>query len=305
MANRMLPTELLGLIKAAQRQSLNRPWRLASSYLRSNAPMSRPFSTTLHHQQASETPFSSSVSTNEVSHFSKLAASWWDPHGPSRLLHLMNPLRHDFIQTCLHSDPSSPQKDLNYLDIGCGGGIFATSAARLPSTTTVTAIDPTPEVIAVAKTKQRTDPVLLPPKLSYLQCSVEELASTNFQPVDILTVFEVLEHVSSPSHFLSMCIPLVKPGGWIIGSTIARSPLSFITTKLIAEAPIIGVVPRGTHDWNKYINPEELREWCAGQPSLGQVLTKGVIYLPALGWKFVNGSENYGNYFVGVQKLDE
>jgi polyprenyldihydroxybenzoate methyltransferase / 3-demethylubiquinol 3-O-methyltransferase len=217
----------------------------------------------------------------------------------------MNPLRHDFIQTCLQSDPSSPEKDLTYLDIGCGGGIFATSAARLPSTTTVTAIDPTPEVIAVAKTKQRTDPALSPPKLSYLQCSVEELASTDFQPVDILTVFEVLEHVSSPSHFLSMCIPLVKPGGWIIGSTIARSPLSFITTKLIAEAPIIGVVPRGTHDWNKYINPEELREWCDGQPSLGQVQTQGVIYVPALGWKFVKGSESYGNYFIGVQKLDE
>lgn len=305
MANRMLPTELLGLIKAAQRQSLNRPWRLASGYLQSSAPMSRPFSTTLHLRQTSETSFSSSVSANEVSHFSKLAASWWDPHGPSRLLHLMNPLRHDFIQICLQSNASNLKQNLTYLDIGCGGGIFATSVARLPSTTTVTAIDPTPEVIAVAKAKQRTDPELSPPKLTYRQCSIEELSSTDFQPVDILTVFEVLEHVSSPSQFLSMCIPLVKPGGWIIGSTIARSPLSFITTKLIAEAPIIGVVPKGTHDWNKYINPEELREWCAGQPSLGHVLTQGVIYVPALGWKFVNGSESCGNYFVGVQKLDE
>lgn len=214
----------------------------------------------------------------------------------------MNPLRHDFIQSCLRSSTDPSKETLSYLDVGCGGGIFATSAARLPSTASVTAIDPTPEVIVVAKTKQRSDPALSEPKLRYLKCSIEEIDIPK-ESIDILTVFEVLEHVSSPSHFLEMCLPYVKPGGWIIGSTIARSPLSFLTTRVIAEAPIIGVVPRGTHDWNKYINPEELQEWCAGRPELGHALTQGVIYVPALGWKFVNASEKYGNYFIGVQKV--
>ena len=216
----------------------------------------------------------------------------------------MNPIRHDFIQSCLQSSPVQTPSKLTYLDVGCGGGIFATSAARLPTTSTVTAIDPTPEIVAVAKTKQRTDPALSEPKLQYLQSSIEELDIPK-SSIDVLTVFEVLEHVSNPSHFLSMCLPFVKPGGWIVGSTIARSPVSFVTTKLIAEAPIIGVVPRGTHDWNKYINPEELTAWCAAQPDLGQVLTQGVIYVPALGWNFVTGSEQFGNYFIGVQKMAE
>ena len=78
---------------------------------------------------------------------------------------------------------------------------------------------------------------------------------------DIITLFEVLEHIDSPSQFLKTTIPHLKPGGWLFGSTIARSPLSFLTTKVIAEAPLIGVVPRGTHDWNKYINPNELANW--------------------------------------------
>lgn len=92
----------------------------------------------------------------------------------------------------------------------------------------------------------------------------------------------------------------------MIGSTIARSPLSFLTTKVIAEAPLIGVVPPGTHDWNKYINPSELAEWFEKDGRAGRwapMKTQGVIYLPGLGWKMVDGSEGYGNYFFGVQKL--
>src|SRR3954454_15517349 len=87
----------------------------------------------------------SSVNPTEISHFNALASTWWDPTGSSRLLHLMNPLRHDFIRTCHASQPTPPPQSLRYLDIGCGGGIFAESAARLQSTMAVTAIDPSPE----------------------------------------------------------------------------------------------------------------------------------------------------------------
>ena len=246
----------------------------------------------------------SSVSPSEVAHFSRLASSWWDPHGPSRLLHLMNPLRHDFIRACLSSTASEFGK-YSYLDVGCGGGIFASSAARLPSTSTVTAIDPTPECIAVAQDKQRSDPALQTPKLTYLNCAIETLPR-EVQDVDVITLFEVLEHISEPSVFLAECVKHLKPGGWIVGSTIARSPVSYLTTKLIAEAPLIGVVPRGTHDWNKYINPEELKGWfeTKADGDWGDFQTQGVIYVPMMGWKTVQGSESFGNYFFGAQKLD-
>ena len=98
----------------------------------------------------------------------------------------------------------------------------------------------------------------------------------------------------------------LKSGGWLIGSTIARHPISYITTKLIAEAPVFGVVPRGTHDWNKYINPSELRQYfdTRAKGNWGEFKVQGVVYVPMLGWQVVDGSENVGNYFFGVQKLE-
>jgi polyprenyldihydroxybenzoate methyltransferase / 3-demethylubiquinol 3-O-methyltransferase len=274
----------------------------------------RPFSTAKPFLQDPR-PFASSVSETEVSHFSRLAASWWDPHGSSRLLHLMNPLRHDFISSCLQSAPDSagPGTKYSYLDIGCGGGIFASSAARLRSTKSVIAIDPTPSIVAVAKAHQRSDPALSEPKLRYLNCAIEDLPLPSLAPenasesaADIITLFEVLEHINSPSQFLRNTIQHLKPGGWLIGSTIARSPLSFLTTKLIAEAPLIGVVPRGTHDWDKYINPSELAEWFeedGGGRRWASTRMQGMIYLPGVGWKMVDSSEGYGNYFFGVRNL--
>lgn len=219
----------------------------------------------------------------------------------------MNPLRHDFIRLCLASSHSPPPQTFSYLDIGCGGGIFASSAARLPNTATVTAIDPTELVIKVAQSHQRSDPSISPPKLRYLNCAVEDLPvpESDTDKVDILTVFEVLEHIDNPSAFLDLATQHLKPGGWIVGSTISRSPMSYLTTKLIAEAPIIGIVPQGTHDWNKYIFPKELSRYFAtrGQDAFGELKTQGVIYIPALGWKVINNSQDLGNYFFGVQKL--
>ena len=225
----------------------------------------------------------------------------------------MNPLRHDFIKSCLQSspEPTDPGRKYTYLDIGCGGGIFSSSAARLPSTKSVTACDPTPPVIAIAKAHQRSDPALSEPKLRYLNCAIEDLPlplSSDKPAVstaaDIITLFEVLEHINSPAQFLQTTIPHLQPGGWLIGSTIARSPVSFLTTKVIAEAPIIGVVPPGTHDWNKYINPDELANWFekdGGGGNWGSMKTQGSIYLPGLGWRW--WSETYGNYFFGIQRL--
>ena len=177
----------------------------------------------------------------------------------------MNPLRHDFINSCLSpqgASPSQPRKR-SYLDIGCGGGIFTESAARLPTTSKVLGIDPSAEVIDIARTHACQDPLLLQPgRLEYRNTSVEELPVPTGEEgqFDVLTLFEVLEHVSRPAPFLASCLPFVKPGGWVVLSTIARTWTSWVTTKVVAE-DLLRIVPRGTHDWGQYINEEELRGW--------------------------------------------
>lgn len=210
---------------------------------------------------------------------------------------------------------------MRYLDVGCGGGIFAESAARLPDTQKVLGIDPSKEGIAVARRHARQDPLVqqpapprdeeatadaqegLEPRLTYLQTSIEDLPVPRSvdEQYDVLTLFEVLEHVTHPADFLRACSPFVKPGGWIVLSTIARTWTSWLTTKVVAE-DLIRLVPRGTHDWAKYINEPELREWFEAQPGWGRTRAQGVVYIPGLGWKEVRGGESLGNYFFGVRK---
>ncbi|KAI1651082.1 ubiquinone biosynthesis O-methyltransferase [Daldinia loculata] len=247
------------------------------------------------------------VSPDEVSHFNALASSWWDPQGPSRILHLMNPLRHDFIRSCRSSaldDPPPPSNNLKYLDIGCGGGIFAESAARLPTTASVTAIDPSPEVLSIAKAHAKRDPALQS-KLTYINTPIEKLPvpSTPQDGYDIVSIFEVIEHVSNPAEFLDRCAPFVKPGGWLVLSTIARTWLSWVTTNLVAE-DLLRIVPKGTHDWQKYINEEELKtHFLQNRTEWTEPRCMGVVYVPGLGWKEVTGSEKIGNYFFAVRKV--
>ena len=253
----------------------------------------------------------SSVNPTEVSHFNALASSWWEPHGSSRLLHLMNPLRHDFISSCHASQPEGrPSQKLRYLDVGCGGGIFAESAARLPTTTGVIGIDPSEEVIAVAKSHATHDPLLLEPgRLEYRNHSLENvpIPTSPDGQFDVLSLFEVLEHISQPAPFLASCLPFVKPGGWLVLSTIARTWTSWMVTKVIAE-DVIRLVPRGTHDWDQFLNEDELRSWFgkqAGWVEKGSVRSMGVAYIPGLGWNMVHGGEQWGNYFFGVRRSKE
>ncbi|KAI0147384.1 S-adenosyl-L-methionine-dependent methyltransferase [Xylariaceae sp. FL1272] len=280
----------------------------ATTPLRSS-PTLRPISSSSRAAHSSSTsssdPAFTTVSPEEVSHFNALASSWWDPQGPSRILHLMNPLRHDFIRACRTSVPDAPSDaypstGLRYLDIGCGGGIFAESAARLSTTASVTAIDPTPQVLSVAKAHAKRDPALAS-KLSYLNTSIENLPIPE-QGYDVVSIFEVVEHVSNPVAFLDRVTPFVRPGGWLVLSTIARTWTSWLTTNVVAE-DILGIVPKGTHDWNKYINEEELRKhFMTSGDEWEQPRCMGVVYVPGLGWKEVKGSEKIGNYFFAVRR---
>lgn len=210
----------------------------------------------------------------------------------------MNPLRHDFINACLDSQLEPRPQPLSYLDIGCGGGIFAESAARLPSTAHVTAIDPTPSVLAVAKAHARKDPALAP-KLSYKQTSIESLPVPR-DGYDVVSVFEVIEHIDHPAAFLDQVRPFVRPGGWLVMSTIARTWMSWFTTNLVAE-DLLRIVPPGTHDWNKYINEDELRRYFVDR-GWNSARVMGVVYVPGVGWREVKGSEKVGNYFFAVRK---
>lgn len=223
----------------------------------------------------------------------------------------MNPLRHDFIASCHVSQAAGrPPEKLRYLDVGCGGGIFAESAARLPTTAGVVAIDPSKDVIEVAKAHATHDPLLLEPgRLDYRNQSIEnlEIPKGPQEQYDILSLFEVIEHISHPAPFLSSCLPFVKPGGWLVLSTIARTWTSWMVTKVIAE-DFIRLVPRGTHDWDKYLNEQELRGWFGKQDGWGgdgAVKSMGVVYVPGIGWKMVPGGEQWGNYFFGVRRNPE
>lgn len=217
----------------------------------------------------------------------------------------MNPLRHTFINSCLRATNTPPPTNLQVLDIGSGGGIFAESAARLPNVKRVTGIDPTPEVFKVAELHKRRDPKLLEEgRLRYLNIGIEDLESSPEVPAegyDIVTIFEVLEHVSSPSEFLTTAAKHLKPGGWLIMSTISRTWTSWMVTKVMAE-DVLGIVPRGTHDWDKYVNEYELREWFAKRKGWESARSMGVMYVPGIGWREVSGGENLGNYFFGVRK---
>lgn len=112
---------------------------------------------------------------------------------------------------------------------------------------------------------------------------------------------EVVEHVPNPAVFLRECMGHVKPGGWILGSTIARTWTSYLTTKLVAE-DILNIVPRGTHDWKKYVNADELQDFFAQQKGWDEAMFKGCIYVPGLGWKMLDHGEKVGNYFFAVRK---
>ncbi len=189
------------------------------------------------------------IDTQEIAKFDAAASRWWDLNGEFSLLHRMNPLRVEFIQT-----RAQGLKDKVALDIGCGGGILAETLAKAGAT--VTAIDLSEASLKTAKLH------LLESKLNidYQNISAEEFALQHAGKFDVISCLEMLEHVPNPASIIQACATLLKPDGDLFFSTINRNPKSYLMAILGAEY-VLNLVPKGTHDYAKFIKPSELDTW--------------------------------------------
>lgn len=202
----------------------------------------------------------------ELAKFTALAQSWWDPKGPSKPLHDLNPLRLQYIERTL----SLPDKQV--LDVGCGGGILSEAMARAGAR--VLGIDLSQAVLDVAELHALESKV----PVDYRVIAAEELAQERPAAFDLATCMEMLEHVPDPAASLKALAALVKPGGDVIVSTLNRNPLAFAVAIVGAEY-IARVLPRGTHEYLKFIRPSELARW-GRQAGLELRDLTGITYNP-------------------------
>jgi len=188
------------------------------------------------------------VDPAELAKFASLAQSWWDPAGPSKPLHELNPLRLRYVEV------AAGLRDARVLDVGCGGGILSEAMAR--SGARVLGIDLSQAVLDVAELHA------LEAKLAveYRAIAAEELAAASPGSFDLVTCMEMLEHVPDPAAALSALATLVKPGGNVIVSTLNRKPVAFAVAIVGAEY-LARMLPRGTHEYLKFIRPSELARW--------------------------------------------
>jgi len=202
----------------------------------------------------------------EIEKFSALAHRWWDPQGEFRPLHELNPLRLGWI------DGLAPLAGKAVLDVGCGGGILAEAMARLGAT--VTGIDLSEKPLKVAQLH------LLESGLAvhYELVSAEEKAANSPGEFDVVTCMELLEHVPDPASTVAACAKLAKPGGRVFFSTLNRNPKSYLFAVIGAEY-LLKLLPRGTHDYARFIRPSELSRWCRSA-GLQPVELKGMTYNP-------------------------
>lgn len=211
------------------------------------------------------------VDTREIAHFSKDSANWWDPDGPFRPLHWMTPTRMEFICNTIRSHFEHGFKNLTVLDVGCGGGLACEPMARLGAT--VTGVDADTTAIEVAREHAAGQRL----KIDYVNGAAEDLVEDK-QKFDVVLALEVIEHVSDPDEFMSLCSKLVKPDGLLIVSTLNRTWKSY-ALGIIAAEHILQWAPKGTHDWKKFVKPSELaRMTRANGLEVSDVC--GVVYNP-------------------------
>ena len=226
----------------------------------------------------------------EAAHFGKMAAEWWDPRGSSAMLHKLNPVRLAYIREQvdqawgLDARARSPLSGKRVLDVGCGAGLLCEPLARLGAD--VTGLDAAPENIAAARTHAQGQRLAI----DYAVGEVESLGTARF---DLITSMEVIEHVSDVGGFLRGMATLLAPGGLLILSTPNRTALSRIAIVDVAEG--LGIVPKGTHDWSRFLRPDELKAELATH-GLTVRDTRGIGFFPGKGFSL--GADLALNYLV-------
>jgi len=206
-----------------------------------------------------------SVDPEEVARFSRIAAEWWDPKGRFAPLHRFNPVRLAFIREQAlerfgrDARARRPFEGLRLLDIGCGGGLLSEPMARLGFS--VTAVDASARNIAVAAAHAGESGL----GIDYRRATVEDLAAERAGPFDVVLNMEVIEHVTDPGAFLRACAGLIAPGGLMIVATLNRTLKALALAKIGAEY-LLGWLPRGAHDWNRFLHPQEVAAFLDGEP---------------------------------------
>lgn len=230
------------------------------------------------------------VDQQEIAKFEELAHRWWDPESEFKPLHQINPLRLDYI------DRRARLKDKQVLDVGCGGGILSESMAQRGAQ--VTGIDMGEAPLAVARLHQLESGM----EVNYQRTTAEALAEEKPESFDVVTCLEMLEHVPDPASIIQACARLVKPGGQVFFSTINRNPKSYVFAIIGAEY-VLKLLPKGTHDFGKFIKPSELESW-SRTAGLQTLELTGMSYNP-FSRTYSLGPDVTVNYLLHCQKAAE
>lgn len=223
----------------------------------------------------------------ELNKFSQQASYWWDPKGPLWTLHAINPLRCGFIDSHVNV---AEQK---LLDVGCGAGLLSEAMAYRGAQ--VTGLDLSPQVLAAARTHSQASELTI----QYIEQSVETFATQNPGSQDVVTCMEMLEHVPDPAAIIEAIGHILKPGGYGFFSTLNRQPSAFFQAILGAEY-LLGIVPKGTHSYEKFIKPAELSAWCRSA-EMELLDIRGLGYNP-LFKSFSLTQKTNVNYLLAVRK---
>jgi 2-polyprenyl-6-hydroxyphenyl methylase / 3-demethylubiquinone-9 3-methyltransferase len=231
----------------------------------------------------------SNVDQSEIDKFSALAHRWWDPTSEFKPLHAINPLRLGWIESITSLEGKK------VLDVGCGGGILAESLSKAGGI--VTGIDLSNKALKVAELHQLESNT----SVKYRSISAEDLAKEEPDQYDVVTCMEMLEHVPDPSSVVQACATLCKPGGSIFFSTLNRNPKSYLFAIIGAEY-VLGLLPKGTHEYDKFIKPSELAGFTR-QAGLELLEIKGMTYNP-LTQIYRLGSDTDVNYMIATRKSE-
>ena len=230
----------------------------------------------------------SNVDPQELTKFSELAHRWWDPDSEFRPLHQINPLRLDWI------DRHAGLAGKRVLDVGCGGGILADSMARKGAS--VLGIDLATKPLKVAQLHALEAGTR---DIEYREVAAEALAQEMPAEFDVVTCMEMLEHVPDPSSIVRACAELAKPGGWVFFSTINRNPKAFLFAVVGAEH-VLKLLPKGTHEYARFIRPSELGQWCR-EAGLELQSTRGMQYNP-ITQRYWLSADTSVNYLLGCRR---